>query len=115
MEESLLPDSELSWTSSLDGLLGYGRMVVRRNLSVGKHLLTFRGRDASGLAAERTVSITITPRVYNNANISGDGTVDAEDLVMLLADWGHTGLGDLDLDGVVGPLDLGMLLQQWGQ
>ena len=87
---------------------------MRRNLSVGTHVLTCRGVDSSGLASERSVTIQITPRVFNNANIDGDGVVTAADLVILLSEWGGTGIGDLDLDGVVGPRDVAQMLQRWG-
>lgn len=114
IEDGLLPESDLSWTSTRDGPLGSGRFLVRRNLSVGTHQITFNGRDSSGLASSRSVTITVTPRVYNNGNLDGVGAVDAQDLVILLSGWGGTGLGDLDLDGVIGPRDLTVLLQFWG-
>lgn len=114
IEDRLLPESSVSWTSSRDGPLGTGRLLVRRNLSVGTHVLTCRGTDSSGLASERSVTIQVTPRVFNNANIDGDGVVTAADLVILLSEWGGTGIGDLDLDGVVGPRDVTEMLQRWG-
>ena len=114
IEDRLLRDSSVSWTSSLDGPLGTGRLLVRRNLSVGTHVLTCSGSDSSGLTSERSVTIQVTPRVFNNANLDGEGTVSAADLVILLSEWGGTGMGDLDLDGVVGPRDVTQLLQRWG-
>ena len=56
----------------------------------------------------------MTPRLFNSANLDGEGTVSAADLVILLSEWDRTGVGDLDLDGVVGPRDVTMLLQRWG-
>jgi hypothetical protein len=114
IEDRLLPESSVTWTSSRDGLLGSGRLLVRRNLTVGTHVLTCRGVDSSGLASERSVTITVTPRLFNNANLDGDGTVAAPDLVILLSEWDRTGVGDLDLDGIVGPRDVAALLQRWG-
>ena len=52
------------------------------------------------------------------ADINGDGSVGAADLLGLLADWGACPKGcclaDLDLDGVVGAADLLILLANWG-
>jgi hypothetical protein len=114
IEDRLLPESSVTWTSSRDGLLGSGRLLVRRNLTAGTHVLTCRGVDSSGLASERSVTITVTPRLFNNANLDGEGTVSAADLVILLSEWDRTGVGDLDLDGIVGPRDVAALLQRWG-
>ena len=48
------------------------------------------------------------------ADFNGDGSVDAEDLAILLTAWGNTsGSEDLDQDGVVGPQDLTLLLGRW--
>jgi hypothetical protein len=49
------------------------------------------------------------------ADLSGDGTVDAADLAILLGAWGGgAGLADLDADGVIGGGDLSLLLSDWG-
>jgi len=114
IDDQLLPESSVEWFSSRDGLLGTGRLLVRRNLSVGEHAITLVGTDLGGLVTEKGLVITITPRTYNTANIDGEGVVDASDLVVLLSAWGETGLADIDLDGVVGPRDLTVLLERWG-
>lgn len=114
IDEQLLPESSVTWTSSLDGPIGTGRLLARRNLSVGTHVLTVRGTDAGGLFRERSVTVTVTARDYNNGNLNGQGTVAAQDLIFLLSEWGGTGIGDMDLDGVVGASDIANLLQRWG-
>lgn len=51
-----------------------------------------------------------------DADLDGDGMVDAVDLGILLAAWGSDGSdsgADLDGDGVVGGPDLGRLLARW--
>jgi hypothetical protein len=51
------------------------------------------------------------------ADLNESGTVDAADLLMLLAEWGPcegTCLGDLDGDDIIGVDDLLMLLAEWG-
>ena len=114
IDEQLIPDAQVTWTSSRDGPIGSGRLLSRRNLTSGTHVLTVRGTDSGGLFAERSVTITVQPRIYNNGNIDGEGVVGSTDIVSLLSDWGLTGLGDMDLDGVVGASDIANLLQRWG-
>jgi len=114
IDDQLLPESSVEWFSSRDGAIGTGRLLVRRNLSPGEHTITLRGTDLGGLVTERSLVVTVTPRLYNNANLDGEGTVGASDLVIMLSDWERTGLGDIDLDGVVGPRDLASLLMRWG-
>jgi hypothetical protein len=87
--------------------------VVRRNLSVGTHIITLRGTDSGGLFTEKTITLNVTARVYNNGDFDGNSNVGAEDLAVLLNSWGGNGIADLDLDGVVGPADLSMLLGGW--
>lgn len=115
IDEQLIPDAQVTWTSSRDGPIGSGRLLSRRNLTPGTHVLTVRGTDSGGLFAERSVTITVQPRVYNNGNLDGEGVVGSTDIVSLLSDWGLTGLGDMDLDGIVGPRDITALIERWGQ
>lgn len=51
-----------------------------------------------------------------NGDINGDGVVNAEDLALLLGNWGPCPgcPADLTGDGVVGPVDLAILLGNWG-
>jgi len=48
-------------------------------------------------------------------DINGDGVVNTEDLLILLANWGGAGDGDIDNNGVVNTQDLLLLLAAWGQ
>jgi hypothetical protein len=48
------------------------------------------------------------------ADLTGDGTVGAADIAVLLSNWGGTGVGDLDGDGAVGAADIAALLSAWG-
>lgn len=114
LDEQLIPDASLTWTSSLDGALGTGRQLLRRNLSVGEHLLTLRGTDGDGLFNEKMITLTVTARDVNRGDVNGDGVIGAPDLAALLSEWGGTGLSDLDFDGSVGAADLALLLSRWG-
>ncbi|MCH2145582.1 MAG: hypothetical protein MK082_10640 [Phycisphaerales bacterium] len=52
-----------------------------------------------------------------SGDIDMDGTVDGEDLTILLGDWGSCDIpcpGDVDGDGMVDGSDLTILLGQWG-
>lgn len=47
-------------------------------------------------------------------DINGDGTVDAADLSVMLANWGMGGPADLNDDGTTDAADLAILLANWG-
>lgn len=114
LDDQLLPDGAIEWTSSIDGALGTGRQLVVRDLSVGTHTITLRGTDSGGLFTEKTVTVTITAREFNSGDFDGDGSIGAADLTVLLSEWGGTGLSDFNLDGVVDASDLATLLSRWG-
>jgi len=65
--------------------------------------------------------ITWTVSLSQVIDINGDGHVGAEDLEVLLANWGdavgnwNTAAGDLNSDGLVGQSDLDIVLEHWGQ
>jgi hypothetical protein len=59
LEEGSLPDSALTWTSSLDGMLGTGRWLERNNLRIGAHQITLTAQDAQGSQSSQTVTIFI--------------------------------------------------------
>ena len=52
--------------------------------------------------------------VGNPADLNGDGSVNAQDLAILLGAWGTAGPGDLDASGQVNAADLAILLGAWG-
>jgi len=115
MEDRLLPEASLAWTSDRQGPIGTGRLLVTRDLVAGTHVLTLTGTDSSGLSSQRSVTVTIVPREVRFADLDGDGAVGAADLTRLLGAWGAADFGpeDLDLDGIVGPTDLAILLGSW--
>ena len=113
MEDQYFNDGGVTWTSSIDGALGTGRVLAKRNLSVGTHAMTLRGTDASGLFTEVVFSLIVTARDFNTGDLDADGFTDAADLAILLSSWGGNGLADLTLDGTVIADDLAMLLSRW--
>jgi len=61
------------------------------------------------------VTFLLTPIDRPTADITGDCTVDAADLLFLLGDWGETDSpADINADGLVNVRDLLTLLGQWG-
>ncbi|MBL9120248.1 MAG: hypothetical protein JNL80_10080 [Phycisphaerae bacterium] len=48
------------------------------------------------------------------ADITGDDQVDAQDLAVLLGQWGTDGLADVNDDDVIDQIDLAELLGRWG-
>ncbi|MBC8309847.1 MAG: hypothetical protein H8E83_04955 [Planctomycetes bacterium] len=65
-------------------------------------------------AGTGTLSLTIETSV--SGDINGDGTVDVEDLLLLIASWGSDGSDGTDLDGngVVDVQDALILIANWG-
>ena len=114
IDDQLLPEGGLAWRSSRDGNLGSGRFLVRRNLTVGAHVITLRGTDSGGLFTERSINLTISARVFNRGDVDGDGIIGATDLAILLSSWNGNGIADLNVDGIIDSIDLAMLLGGWG-
>jgi hypothetical protein len=47
-------------------------------------------------------------------DLNGDGVINGADLGLMLANFGGSGIGDVDCDGDVDGADLGLLLAAWG-
>jgi hypothetical protein len=110
LEDQLLPESSVQWTSNLDGLIGTGRLFTSRLLSVGVHTLTLTGTDSEGLSASKSITVTVTARSVRSPDLNADGIVDAADLSILLGEWQNDSVADLDLSGAVDAADLSILL-----
>ena len=59
LEDGAIGDDALRWRSSIDGDLGTGRQIARRDLSRGEHEITLTATDSAGNASERTIQLTI--------------------------------------------------------
>ena len=85
LEDRGLTNPAITWTSSLDGAIGTGRMIMNAGLSVGSHVITVTATDSDAMTATDTVNITITdrdlpgtvsgPTVYCTAGMSASGCV----------------------------------------
>jgi hypothetical protein len=116
MEDLMLPDEDIAWSSSLDGGLGTGHLLITNDLSPGNHVLSVTGTDLDGRSASKQITITVTPRDVSNPDLNGDGQVSGLDLALLLGEWGPCpGVcpADLNFDDEVNGLDLALLLGSW--
>jgi len=86
--------ASLSWTSSLDGVLGTGASVITQ-LSEGVHTITATATDSLG----KTGSSNFTVTSYGPGDTDGDGLADNWEF----SNFGslvQTGTGDFDSDGL---------------
>jgi hypothetical protein len=59
LEDGMLNDSALTWTSSLNGVLGNGEDIETRNLTRGVHTITLMGEDSNGNRAYDNITISV--------------------------------------------------------
>jgi hypothetical protein len=59
VEDGMLPDAGLVWTSDLDGELGVGEVALIETLTVGQHIITLAATDSDDnrTAVSRTVEV----------------------------------------------------------
>lgn len=79
--------------------------------------IRFIADDAGGGSLIEAAVDEIRLRVFRcdaNADVNGDGIVDASDLALVLGSWGLAGAGDLNGDGTTDATDLAILLANWG-
>lgn len=57
--------TNLAWTSSIDGSIGYGGSVVK-SLTAGSHVITAKATDSGGLVAYKQVAITVAAPVVSS-------------------------------------------------
>jgi hypothetical protein len=104
----------LSWTSSLDGVIGSGASFSTSSLSVGSHTITASVADSAGLPGSDSISITIvpanTPPVVTIASPADGSLFTPCDTVSFAGTAADTEDGDLSaglswtssLDGAIG-------------
>ena len=115
------PDTPLNWAQMeflgrpapvLDGQHYYFDLDIPTNRS-GHHVIwiAWQRDDPVGEVFFSTSDIIIWP--VCTSDLSGDGSVDVDDLLELLAQWGTVG-GDINDDGTTDVDDLLVLLANWG-
>jgi len=63
LEDGILPDTALRWSSSRDGGLGTGSQVLV-SLSAGQHIITFTATDSDGNVTSATVRVYVGHKIY---------------------------------------------------
>lgn len=94
-EDGELDPEMMKWESSIDGILGYGEKIQKKDLSPGDHQISLIGTDKDG--NENSTSITL--HISNETNDSdSDGVIDEEDNCPFVyndqKDADHDGIGD---------------------
>jgi len=85
-----------------------GWMITGLGAVTNDRVILAGGRFGGSRTTQLLRMIPVIPE-----DITGDGTVGADDLALLLAAWGTGSLGDFDSDSAVGAADLGLLLAAW--
>ncbi|MEY3143987.1 MAG: hypothetical protein RLY21_2480 [Planctomycetota bacterium] len=99
--------SELTYT-----LVPFG---ARTRLGIDRDLDGFRDRDEIDAGSDPADSSSVPGVCVGDISpAGGDGTVNAEDLALVLSSWGAPGVGDLDGNGITDAADLSALLGNWG-
>lgn len=83
VEDGPLPADAFDWTSSLDGALGPGDLIMVDSLSTGTHDLTVTGRDADGNTATYSVQVTVLPAPTQPAGPTS-GTIEGTPRPLIL-------------------------------
>lgn len=90
-------------------------LPLAQDLVAGRTYYVVAGSYAEGASVSATLLVDGPPQPPSNpADLNGDGHVNAQDIAILLSQWGGAGSADLDGNGVVGSPDLAMLLNAWG-
>jgi hypothetical protein len=119
LEEHLLGDDSIVWSSTRDGIIGTGRLFITDDLSVGVHRITVVATDGEGQVGVDKVIVEIMPRDVFDADIDNDGSVNVLDLVAIINNWGPCDGGpsqcpaDVTGNGQVNVEDLIEVLFAW--
>lgn len=68
-EDGALSDSQISWVSNLQGVLGQGKSFQYRGLVIGTHEISMIASDSDGVETVKTIDVTITDNAFGYAVI----------------------------------------------
>lgn len=72
-EASGKPITSLSWTSSIDGFLGYGDSLDINTLSMGTHVITYSATDSDGNTGSASIRVLVG-NIAPQASVSASST-----------------------------------------
>ena len=118
VEDGMLPDSALSWQSSLSGTLGTGRMLSVTGLITGTHVITLTATDSNSNMGTATVQVVATfPE-----DVVPDCQVDITDIMQVASRWRckcedacYDPRYDLDGDCDIDIVDIMLVVKHWGE
>ncbi|NIA09993.1 MAG: hypothetical protein GWP10_09765, partial [Nitrospiraceae bacterium] len=116
VEDGKLSEDALTWTSSIDGMIGNGSMLNTTNLSIGNHMIVLTAIDSNGAMSMDSTEIRIymvtTGELVGDLNHDGILTpADAAIALKLAASGGWDPVADVSRDSRITSLDALMILQ----
>jgi hypothetical protein len=63
LEDGLIPDDRLHWTSSVDGFIGTGRRVTAEHLSAGAHEITLTAVDSDFMFGSASILVDVNETI----------------------------------------------------
>ena len=86
VDTGTMDDTQLTWSSDLDGLLGNGARLSLSGLSVGTHLITFQADDGQGAVVTDTVSVHVVGSLSSLPPVPDALVVGPSSIFLNLAD-----------------------------
>ncbi|RJS73796.1 hypothetical protein CW696_00790, partial [ANME-2 cluster archaeon] len=116
VEDGELSEDALTWTSSVDGLIGNGSMLNTTNLSIGNHTIVLTVIDSNGAMSMDSIEILIYMVTAGElvGDLNSDGILtpaDAAIALQLAASGGWDPAADMNRDSRITSLDALMILQ----
>ena len=120
MEDGMLPEERLQWSSDVDGELGAGSTFPASGLSIGRHTITLKVVDEDGNDAAASVEIVVITEEAFRLDLNEDGFLNETDLLEFIERWGHSvedgyppAKADFDSNGIVDGKDLFRFQEYW--
>jgi len=76
LEDGVLPDSALQWSSDKDGPLGAGRILDLNRLSPGIHTITLSAHDSDGREGRASITVRVATQLELKSEAGLEGSVD---------------------------------------
>jgi len=76
LEDGVLPDSALQWSSDKDGPLGAGRILDLNRLSPGLHTITLSAHDSDGREGRASITVRVATQLELKSETGLEGSVD---------------------------------------